>query len=48
MSVDEKLALLKTAIARLKEKYCDNCQEYDCDYCRFEVDEVTEDETDRC
>ena len=43
MSVDEKLALLKTAIVRLKEKYCENCQEYDCDYCRFEVDE---DETD--
>lgn len=41
MSVDEKLALLETAIARLKEKYCDNCQEYDCDYCRFEVDEVS-------
>lgn len=39
MTVNEKLALLKTAIARLKAKYCDNCQEYDCDYCRAEVDD---------
>ena len=46
MSVDEKIALLETAVAKLKEKYCENCQEYDCDYCRFEVDEVRKDETD--
>lgn len=39
MSVDEKLALLETVIERLKAKYCDNCQEYDCDCCHAEVDE---------
>ena len=39
MSVDEKLALLETAIARLKVKYCDNCLEYECDDCPAEVDD---------
>lgn len=40
MSVDEKIALLETAITKLKVKYCDNCQEYDCDYCHAEVDDA--------
>ena len=40
MSVDEKLAFLETAIAELKVKYCENCQEYDCDYCLVEVDDT--------
>lgn len=44
MSVDEKLAFLETAIAELKVKYCENCQEYECGRCQVEVDEVTEDE----
>jgi hypothetical protein len=39
MSVDEKLALLETAIAELKVKYCENCLEYECDCCQVEVDE---------
>lgn len=33
MIVDKEIALLKAAIEELEEKYCENCQECDCDYC---------------
>lgn len=45
MTVDEELKLLKQAQAELEEKYCENCQEWDCDYCRAETDS-TERRTD--
>ena len=39
MTVDRKIGELMMQIEELKETYCDNCQEYDCDYCRAEVTE---------
>ena len=38
MIVAEELAMLKNAIAKIESRYCENCQEWDCDYCRFEID----------
>ncbi len=40
MSVAEELDLLKGTIAELEEKYCQNCQEWDCDYCWANADDV--------
>lgn len=38
MKVVEELAALKDIITELESKYCGNCQEWDCDYCRAETD----------
>lgn len=38
MLVTEKLKLLKDSVEELESKYCENCQEWDCDYCRFELE----------
>lgn len=40
MSVAEELELLKGTIAELEEKYCQNCQEWDCDCCWANVDDA--------
>ena len=40
MLVAEELELLKGTIAELEEKYCQNCQEWDCNYCWADVNEV--------
>ena len=34
MIVAEELAMLKNMIAEIESRYCENCQEWDCDYCR--------------
>ena len=39
MSVAEELELLKGAIAELEGKYCQNCQEWDCDCCWADADD---------
>ena len=36
MTVAEELVMLKTVIIDIKSRYCENCQEWDCDYCRVE------------
>ena len=48
MNVAEELALLKNLITAIESRYCENCQEWDCDYCRAEIDstERREDESD--
>lgn len=38
MKVAEELAVLEGIIAELKSEYCENCQEWDCDYCSFETE----------
>lgn len=38
MTVAEELAMLKSVITEIKSRYCENCQEWDCDYCRAETD----------
>lgn len=38
MIVAKEIAFLKTAIEELEEKYCQNCQDWDCDYCWADVD----------
>ena len=40
MTVAEELANLKDIITKLKSEYCENCQEWDCDYCRAEAENV--------
>lgn len=37
MTVAEELAMLKNVITEIKSRYCENCQEWDCDYCRAEL-----------
>jgi len=39
MKADELIRKLENEIYAIREKYCDNCQEWDCDYCWAEVDE---------
>lgn len=34
MTVAEKIVALKNIITELESEYCENCQEWDCDYCR--------------
>ena len=36
MTVAEELAMLKNTITEIESRYCENCQEWDCDYCRVE------------
>ena len=38
MKVDELLRKLEKTIEDIKEKYCENCQECDCDYCAYETE----------
>ena len=38
MTVSEELAMLKNVITEIESRYCENCQEWDCDYCRAEAD----------
>lgn len=38
MKVDELLRKLEGTIEGIKEKYCENCQEWDCDYCAYETE----------
>lgn len=38
MNVSEKLEKLQKKIDKIKEKFCYNCQEFDCDFCPFEYD----------
>lgn len=42
MRVVEKIEMLEAQIERLKEKYCDECQEYFCEYCWARIDEIEE------
>lgn len=37
ISVNDKIKELKTEIEKLKERYCENCQEWDCDICWCEI-----------
>ena len=43
MRVVDELARLKEQVYKLEEKYCNNCQEFVCDFCR-EMDERSEDD----
>ena len=38
MTVAEELAMLKNVITEIELRYCENCQEWDCDDCRAETD----------
>lgn len=38
MTVNEIIAELQNKINTLVEKYCEYCQEFDCDYCRKKVE----------
>jgi len=48
MTVAEELAMLKNVITEIESRYCENCQEWCCDYCRAKTDraERRTDETD--
>ena len=39
MTVDEKIRELTGIIKTLKEKYGENCQQYDCDMCPYLTEE---------
>ena len=43
MRVVDELARLKEQVYKLEEKYCNNCQEFVCDFCH-EMDERCEDD----
>ena len=36
MRVVEEIELLRDAIEEMEEKYCSECQEFDCDFCCIE------------
>ena len=38
MKVIEKIRVLRSIITNLHEKYCENCKEWDCDYCPFAIE----------
>ena len=38
MTADELIRKLENEIYELREKYCESCQEWDCEYCWAEVD----------
>ena len=42
MTVSEKIDELTDIINALKEKYCENCQQYDCDICPYLMEEDNE------
>ena len=37
MRVVDRLDMLQRELERLKEEYCDGCQEFTCDECRREL-----------
>ena len=37
MRVAEEIKLLRDVIEEIEEKYCSECQEYDCDFCCIEL-----------
>lgn len=39
MTVSEKINELADIIAALEEKYCENCQQYNCDMCPYLMEE---------
>ena len=39
MTVSEKIKELTDIIDALGEKYCENCQQYDCDICPYLMEE---------
>lgn len=39
MSVSDKLGKLYEEIRKITEKSCDNCQEFNCDFCPFECED---------
>lgn len=43
MRVVDELERLKERVYQLEEKYCNNCQEFVCDFCH-EMDERCEDD----
>jgi len=40
MKVIERIKMLEAQIEQLKEKYCDECQEWSCESCWARIDEV--------
>lgn len=42
MKVIDKITVLQQQIESLQEKYCEKCQEVDCDYCWAQADEMDE------
>ena len=42
MRVADLIAEMQSEVRELTEKYCENCQECDCDYCPFEVERSEE------
>ena len=36
MKVIERAEQLRAELQVINEEYCDNCQEFQCDYCPFE------------
>ncbi len=40
MTVCEELAILKNMITEIESRYCEICQEWDCDYCRAKMDSI--------
>lgn len=38
MKAVDRIAELQSEINNLTEKYCENCQEFECDFCPFEVE----------
>ena len=45
MRVVEAIQELQSKVVKLTEKYCENCQEVDCDYCSFELERSEDGET---
>ena len=43
MRVIDEIERLKEQVSELEEKYCDNCQEFVCDFCH-EMDERCDDD----
>ena len=42
MKVVERIEMLEAQIEQLKEKYCDECQEWFCENCWARIDEAKE------
>ena len=38
MRVVDLIEETQSSIRELTEKYCENCQEFDCDYCPFDAE----------
>ena len=38
MKVDDMLRLLEAEIQRIKTRFCEYCQEWDCDMCPYEME----------